>query len=416
MLHIPTVITFASHHVHHCFVTIFFQQWQHAGQVVLIAVIGGDHQVLLAVLQTVDKAFVGQITKRQGFVAEPLHQSQMLLEHGDRHPGTMHPLLAILLDKAVVHDDGYLAAQGFDYGILIDGFEAGYYPLQAILILNALPNGFRHHLACEGGFDFALQRGKIDGQILGADIAKITRQSIIQILFGHQTNCLGFTNGKGGPTAEQCFHRYPTGTDHQIATRQQSGHIIDITDKLGTAFETGKALRHLGTADNPHLAGIQIEYLVEQTVTELPFGAAQTANDGNHRLWVVRRWHKLEFVGFDTVAQHLHDRGIDPQIVDYLMGNIFTNGNRPIAECMEGLARSVHRLATMHRGDHRGASQLASHIAAPAGGAGVSMHQLNMMLLDEIDEVKDVPEAAQNAALVESQLEDGAKRRLGQGI
>ena len=83
---------------------------------------------------------------------------------------------------------------------------------------------------------------------------------------------------------------------------------------------------------------------------------------------------------------------------------------------MEGFARSVHRLATMNRSDHRGASQLAGHITAPAGGAGVSMHQLNMMLLDEIDEVEDVPEAAQNAALVESQLEDGAKRRLGQGI
>ena len=131
---------------------------------------------------------------------------------------------------------------------------------------------------------------------------------------------------------------------------------------------------------------------------------------------IVRRWHRLEFVSFDTVAQHLHDRGIDPQIVDYLMGNIFTNGNRPIAESMEGFARSVHRLATMNRCDHRGASQFASDIAAPAGGAGVSMHQLNMVLFDEIDEVKDVPEAAQNAALVESQLEDGAKSRLGQGI
>ena len=44
------------------------------------------------------------------------------------------------------------------------------------------------------------------------------------------------------------------------------------------------------------------------------------------------------------------------------------------------------------------------------------MHQLDMVLFDEIDEVEDVPEAAQNAALVESQLEDGAKGRLGQGI
>ncbi len=340
----------------------------------------------------------------------------MLLEHGDRHPGAVHPFLAILLDKAVVHDDGHLAAQGFHHRILIDGLQPGDNPLQAILILNALPNGFRHHLACEGGFDFALQRGKIDGQILGADIAKIAGQRLVQILFGHQTNGSGFTNGKSGSTTEQCFHRHPTGTYHQIAASQQSGHIIDIANKLGASVETGKAIRHLGTADNPHPTGIQIKYLVEQTVTELPFGAAQTANDGNHRLWVVRRWHKLEFVGFDTVAQHLHDRGIDPQIVDYLMGNIFTNGNRPIAECMEGLARSVHRLATMHRGDHRGASQLASHIAAPAGGAGVSMHQLDMVLLDEVDEVKDVPEAAQNTALVESQFEDGAKRRLGQSI
>ncbi len=69
MLHIPTVITFAGDYVHHSFITIFFQQRQHAGQVVLIAVIGSDHQVLLAVLQTVDKAFVRQIAERQGFVA-----------------------------------------------------------------------------------------------------------------------------------------------------------------------------------------------------------------------------------------------------------------------------------------------------------------------------------------------------------
>ncbi len=69
MLHIPTVVTFAGNHVHHGFVTIFFQQWQHAGQVVLIAVIGGDHQVLLAVLQTVDKTFVRQIAESQGFIA-----------------------------------------------------------------------------------------------------------------------------------------------------------------------------------------------------------------------------------------------------------------------------------------------------------------------------------------------------------
>ncbi len=340
----------------------------------------------------------------------------MLLEHGDRHPGAMHSFLAILLDKTVVHDDRHLAAQCFDYGILIDGFEARYDPLQAILILNALANGFRHHLACEGGFDFALQDSKIDGQILGADIAKIAGQRLVQISFRHQTNGPGFTNGKGGPTTEQCFHRYPTGTYHQIAASQQSGNIIDVPNKLGTAFETGKALRNLGTADNPHLAGIQVEHFIEQTVTELPLGATQAPDDGNHRLWVVRHRHRLEFVGFDTVAQHLHYRGINPQIVDYLMGNIFTNGNRPIAESMEGFARSVHRLATMNRSDHRGASQLAGHITAPAGGAGVSMHQLNMMLLDEVDEVEDVPEAAQNAALIESQLEDGAKRRLGQGI
>ncbi len=340
----------------------------------------------------------------------------MLLEHGDRHPGAMHPLLAILLDKTVVHDDGHLAAQGFDYGILIDGFEAGYYPLQAILILNALANDFRHRLAGQGGLDFSLQGSKIDSQILGADIAKITRQSIIQILFGHQTNGPGFTNGKGGPTTEQCFHRYPTGANYQITTCEQGRHIIDITDKLGTAFETGKALRYLGTADNPHLACIEIEHFIEQTVAKLPFGAAQAPDDGNHRLGIVRRWHRLEFVGFDTVAQHLHNRGIHSQIVDNLMGNIFTNGNRPKPKGMEGFARSVHRLATMNRGDHRGASQLAGHIAAPARGTGVSMHQLDMVLFDEIDEVEDVPEAAQNAALVESQLEDGAKGRLGQGI
>ncbi len=69
MIHIPTVIAFTGDHVHHGFVTISFQQWQHAGQVVLIAVIGGDHQVLLAVLQTVDKAFVHQIAESQGFIA-----------------------------------------------------------------------------------------------------------------------------------------------------------------------------------------------------------------------------------------------------------------------------------------------------------------------------------------------------------
>jgi hypothetical protein len=39
-----------------------------------------------------------------------------------------------------------------------------------------------------------------------------------------------------------------------------------------------------------------------------------------------------------------------------------------------------------------------------------------MVLLDEIDEVKYVPEAAQYAALVESKLEDGTKGRFGQGI
>ena len=44
------------------------------------------------------------------------------------------------------------------------------------------------------------------------------------------------------------------------------------------------------------------------------------------------------------------------------------------------------------------------------------MHQLDMVLLDEIYEVKDMPEAAQNAALVESKPKDGAKSRFGQGI
>ncbi len=340
----------------------------------------------------------------------------MLLEHGDRHPGAMHSFLAILLDKTVVHDDRHLAAQCFDYGILIDGFEARYYPLQAILILNALANGFRHHLACEGGFDFALQGSKIDGQILGTDIAEVAGQRFIQILFSHQTDGLGFANGKGGPAAEQRFHRHPTGTDHQITPRQQSRHIIDITDKLGTILKTGKTLGHAGTADNPYLAGIQIEYFVEQAVAKLPLGAAQATYDGDHRLWVVRRRHRLKLVGLDTVSQHLYARRIDPQIVDNLMGNILTNGNRPIAEGMKGFAGCVYRLTTMYRGDHRGASQLAGHIAAPAGGAGMSMYQLDMVLLNEIDKVEDVPEAAQNAALVESKLEDKTKSRLGQGI
>ena len=46
----------------------------------------------------------------------------------------------------------------------------------------------------------------------------------------------------------------------------------------------------------------------------------------------------------------------------------------------------------------------------------MSMYQLDMVLLNEIDKVEDVPEAAQNAALVESKLEDKTKSRLGQGI
>ncbi|MDT9151083.1 hypothetical protein RSW37_25465, partial [Escherichia coli] len=46
----------------------------------------------------------------------------------------------------------------------------------------------------------------------------------------------------------------------------------------------------------------------------------------------------------------------------------------------------------------------------------MSMHQLDMMLLDQIDEVEDVPEAAQNAALVESQLEHLTQSGLGQGV
>ncbi|MNW65014.1 hypothetical protein D3C74_433550 [compost metagenome] len=83
---------------------------------------------------------------------------------------------------------------------------------------------------------------------------------------------------------------------------------------------------------------------------------------------------------------------------------------------MEGLAGGVHRLTAMHRGDHGGAGQLAGHIAAPAGGAGVGMDQLDVVLPDEIDEVKHMPEAAQYAALVEPQLEDGPLGGLGQGI
>lgn len=46
----------------------------------------------------------------------------------------------------------------------------------------------------------------------------------------------------------------------------------------------------------------------------------------------------------------------------------------------------------------------------------MGMHQLDMMLLDEVDEVKHVPEAAQYAALVESQLEYPAQRGLGQSV
>ncbi len=44
------------------------------------------------------------------------------------------------------------------------------------------------------------------------------------------------------------------------------------------------------------------------------------------------------------------------------------------------------------------------------------MHQLDMVLLDEIDKVKDMPETAQDTALVESKLEDGTKGWLGQRI
>ncbi|MNC56607.1 hypothetical protein D3C75_1062170 [compost metagenome] len=83
---------------------------------------------------------------------------------------------------------------------------------------------------------------------------------------------------------------------------------------------------------------------------------------------------------------------------------------------MEGLAGGVHRLTAMHRGDHGGAGQLTGHIAAPAGGSGVSVHQLDMVPLDEVDEVKHMPETAQYAALVEPQLEHRTQGGFGQGI
>ena len=106
----------------------------------LIAVVGGDHQVFLAVLQPVNEALVSQITKRQGLITQPLQQAQVLLELGDRHPGAVYPLLAVMLDEAVIHDDRHLAAQGLDHRILIDGFQAGDDSRQAIFGLNTLTN------------------------------------------------------------------------------------------------------------------------------------------------------------------------------------------------------------------------------------------------------------------------------------
>ncbi|MNJ73146.1 hypothetical protein D3C77_698990 [compost metagenome] len=74
----------------------------------------------------------------------------MFLEHGDGQPGTMHPLFALLLDEAVIHDDRHFPAQRFHHGILIDGLQSGDDPLQVILLQNPLTQTIRHALARQG--------------------------------------------------------------------------------------------------------------------------------------------------------------------------------------------------------------------------------------------------------------------------
>ncbi len=416
VLHIPAIVILTGHHIDHRLVAILFQQRQHAGEVVPIAVVHGDHQVLLAVLQPVDEPVLRQVGKCQRLVAQPLHQLEVLLEHGDREPGAMHPLFTLVLDEAVIHDDRHLPAQGLDHGILIDGFQPGHDALQIILLQDPLTHWVWHHLGGQRRRDLRLQTGKIDGQIPGADVAEVAGKRLVQILLRHQTDGPGFADGKRRTTAQQRLHRHPTGTDHQIAARHQGGHIVHITDEVDLVLKTGKTRRHLGTADDAHPAGFQIQYLVQQPVAELPLGTAQPTNDGDHRFVVVRYRHGLELVGLDAVAQHLHHGRVHPQVVDDLAGDILAHCHRPIAQRMECLAGGVYRLAPVHRGDHGGAGQLAGDVAAPARGARMGVYKLDPVLADQIDEIEDVPEAAQDAALVEAQPKDRPQSRLGQGV
>ncbi len=214
VFHVPTIMLLSRHHIYHGFVPVFFKQWQHAGKVVLVAVIGGDHQVLLAIFQAMNEAPLSQIAEGQRLVAQPFQQAQMLLKHGNRHPGTMNPLLAVMLDKAVIHNDRHLPAQGLDYSILIDRLQPGYYPLQAILSLNALANNVRHTPAGQRRQNLRLQGSEVDRQILGAYVTKVAGQRLRQILFSHQTNRFGLADGKRRAPAQQCLHCDPTSPDH----------------------------------------------------------------------------------------------------------------------------------------------------------------------------------------------------------
>ncbi|MNR41974.1 hypothetical protein D3C85_1604380 [compost metagenome] len=94
-----------------------------------------------------DEALVCQIREGQRLVAEPLHQLEVFLEHGDGQPGAVHSLLALMLDEAVIHDDRHLPAQGLDHGILIDGLESAHHLLQVILLPDPLVQAVRHLLA-----------------------------------------------------------------------------------------------------------------------------------------------------------------------------------------------------------------------------------------------------------------------------
>ena len=46
----------------------------------------------------------------------------------------------------------------------------------------------------------------------------------------------------------------------------------------------------------------------------------------------------------------------------------------------------------------------------------MGVHKLDPVLADQIDEIEDVPEAAQDAALVETQPKDRSQSRFGQGV